>query len=81
MESETDEILDFVIMQKGIEPGELESKGFMISMSRIVDAVGPDRIKAFCSDRNYTVGRRMKDHFPMIYHAFDVSKINVLQQR
>lgn len=74
MESESSEILDFVIMQKGIEPGELESKGFMISMSRIVDAVGADRIKAFCSDRNYTVGRRMKDYFPMIYHAFDVSR-------
>jgi hypothetical protein len=72
MKSSSGEILDFIIMQKGIEPGELESKGFLISMSRIVATVGPDKIKAFCSDRNYTVGKKMKDYFPMIYHAFDV---------
>jgi len=73
MDSHSDKIIDFAIMQKGLVPGELESKAMLLTFGRVVNAVGADKIKALCTDRNYTVGKKMKDFFPMIYHAFDVS--------
>jgi hypothetical protein len=76
IDSSTNKILDFSIKQKGEEPGELESKAFLVCMLRHVAELGLDLIKAFCSDRNYTVGKKMKDFFPTIYHGFDVSFSN-----
>jgi len=69
----TKKIIDFAIMQKGLIAGELESKAMLLVFSRVVEAVGLNQIKALVTDRNYTVGKKMKDYFPSIYHAFDVS--------
>jgi hypothetical protein len=69
----TNLIVDFVIYQKNIEPGEMESKAFKLVFQRVVDEVTAEKIKVFCSDRSLTVGKKMKDFFKTINHAFDVS--------
>lgn len=65
-------IVDFVIMQKNIERGEMESKAFKFVFQRVVDEVTEEKIRVFCSDRSLTVGRKMKDFFKTVNHAYDV---------
>jgi hypothetical protein len=77
MDCSTNEIIDFAIYQKGIESGELESKGLMVVLQRVVSAIGTDKIRALVTDRNYTVGKKLKDFFPDILHQFDVSYVDV----
>jgi hypothetical protein len=48
----TNLIIDFVIWQKGIAPGEMESKAFHFLFDRVLTKVGQERVKIFCSDRN-----------------------------
>jgi hypothetical protein len=73
LEVTTNLIVDFIIFQKNIEPGEMESKAFKLVFQRVVDEVTLEKIKVFCSDRSLTVGRKMKDFFKTVNHAFDVS--------
>jgi hypothetical protein len=77
LEVTTNLIIDFVIFQKNIEPGEMESKAFKLVFQRVVDEVTLEKIKVFCSDRSLTVGKKMKDFFKTVNHAFDVS-LNLL---
>jgi hypothetical protein len=68
----TNLILDFVIWQKGIAPGEMESKAFHFLFDRVLTEVGQEKVKIFCSDRNLSVGKVMKVFFKTVHHAFDV---------
>jgi hypothetical protein len=73
LEVTTNLILDFVIWQKGLAPGEMESKAFHFLFDRVLSKVGQEKVKIFCSDRNLSVGKVMKVFFKSVHHAFDVS--------
>jgi hypothetical protein len=64
-------IIDFLIFQKGIDKGEMESKGLRILLNRLVHDVG-GKIKTLCSDRNPSVQKMMRLEFPQIDHQYDV---------
>jgi hypothetical protein len=66
-------ILDFVVFQKGLAPGEMEGKSFRFVMQRLMNAVGGQKIDLFCSDRSMIVAKLMRTDFPSVKHAFDVS--------
>lgn len=71
-------ILDFVVFQKGLAPGEMEGKAFQFVFKRILDEVGESKISLFCSDRSMVVAKLMRVNFPRVNHAFDVI-INLFQ--
>lgn len=74
----TNLVFDFVLWQKGIEPGDMESKAFKFLFDRVLTEVGREKVKIFCSDRSLTVGRIMKDVFSTVHHAFDVRWLKLI---
>lgn len=71
-------IVDFVIYQKGLMPGEMEAKSFKFVFSRLLEDFGRDKISIFCSDRNMSVAKIMRISFAGINHAFDVIYFTII---
>ncbi|XP_065353582.1 uncharacterized protein LOC135948296 [Cloeon dipterum] len=72
MSNKDSKIVDFVLFQKGFEDGEMESKSFNHTFKRVVEEIGSKKIKTFCSDRNRSVAKLMREQFKGIEHSFDV---------
>jgi hypothetical protein len=66
-------IVDYIIYQKGLMPGEMEAKSFKLVFSRLLQDYGKDKISIFCSDRNMSVAKIMRESFSRVAHAFDVN--------
>lgn len=67
----TGRIIDFIIYQKGIDKGEMESKGLRFLLNRLVKELGKN-IGTLCTDRNPSVQKMMRVEFPGISHQYDI---------
>ena len=65
------EIIDFIVIQKGQFTGELERQACQLLLGILVNEVKLD-VGDFVTDRHTAIGSMMKDIFPGIFHAFDV---------
>jgi hypothetical protein len=70
MDSSTGFIVDFLLYQKGLASGELESKGLRILLNRLKEDVA-GKIGILCSDRNLCVQKMMREEFGEIQHQYD----------
>lgn len=64
-------VLDFVVFQKGLAPGEMEGKACHFVFQRLLDAVD-GKIDLLCTDRSGVVTKLMRINFPQVKHAYDV---------
>lgn len=70
MEVDTDKIIDFIVLQKGLVNGELEKPACDQLLSRLIDCELP--IKLFLSDRHRGIRKLIRTQYPQITHEFDV---------
>jgi len=71
MDCETNEIIDFCVIQKGQHSGELETQSCRQVMQVLVDENGI-KVDDFVTDRHAGIGKMMRELFPVIFHWFDV---------
>ncbi|XP_065336483.1 uncharacterized protein LOC135940755 [Cloeon dipterum] len=72
MSNFNNKIIDFVLWQKGFLPGEMESKSCAYVFNRLVEKLGVGKVRIFCTDRNPSVAKMMRENFKDVEHAFDV---------
>ncbi|KAL5256457.1 hypothetical protein ACHWQZ_G011635 [Mnemiopsis leidyi] len=71
MNSETNEIIDFIVIQKGQYEGELEKQACQLLLEILIREHELD-VEIFVTDRHTGIGAMMRENFPAVYHAFDV---------
>ena len=71
MNSETNEIIDFIVIQKGQYEGELEKQACQLLLEILIRENELD-VEMFVTDRHTGIGAMMRNSFPAVYHAFDV---------
>lgn len=68
---DTDEILDFIIIQKGQYHGELEKQACELLLNILINDEKL-KIESFVTDRHTAIGAMMNSDFSDVYHAFDI---------
>ena len=67
----TNELLEFIVIQRGQCTGELERPACELLLDILVNEIKLD-IGEFVTDRHTGIGAMMKEKFPSIFHAFDI---------
>jgi hypothetical protein len=71
MNSESNEIIDFIVIQKGQFDGELERQACQMLMEILISELKLP-VDILVTDRHTGIGAMMRERFPKVYHAFDV---------
>ena len=71
MNCANNEIVDFIVVQKGQYNGELEKQACQLLLEILVGETKLD-IGDFVTDRHTGIGAMMREIFPSIFHAYDV---------
>jgi len=64
-------VIDFVLFQKGLFPGEMEAKALRYLLNRLEDDV-LEQVEIICTDRNNCVRKLLREEFPDIDHQYDI---------